>query len=121
MPGVLTRLVSAFAINLAQYYYSSLAGLYLLWRWTRTGGGALRLKQREMPRKLIDNYNHKYILLPSGINMHYDTTAPLMVMVHGYLEFWYSWRFQIEHFKDRYRVVAIDQRGYGDSSKPPNI
>ncbi|KAF8354783.1 hypothetical protein PRIPAC_96406 [Pristionchus pacificus] len=44
-----------------------------------------------------------------------------MVMVHGFPEFWYSWRFQLDHFKDRYRVVAIDQRGYGGTSKPPNI
>ncbi|GMS92182.1 hypothetical protein PENTCL1PPCAC_14357, partial [Pristionchus entomophagus] len=122
--GVLTVLVAAFAIKFAQYYYSLLAGLNLLWRWARTGGDALRLKEREMPR-LIDNYTHNYILLPSGVNMHFvdagDPNAPLMVMVHGYPGFWYSWRFQIEHFKDRYRVIAIDQRGYGDSSKPPNI
>lgn len=79
-------------------------------------------------RKLLDEYNHKYILLPSGINMHYvdegdrwnrfhfqslissfsgDTNAPLIVCVHGYPEFWYSWRFQIEHLKSRYRKGAI--------------
>lgn len=34
-----------------------------------------------------------------------DPYAPLMVMVHGFPEFWYSWRFQIEHFKDRYRYL----------------
>ncbi|GMR49019.1 hypothetical protein PMAYCL1PPCAC_19214, partial [Pristionchus mayeri] len=125
MAGVLSRLAKTIALKLAQYYYSSAAFLYLFWRWIRTGGAALTFKERQMPRKLLDNYNHKYIRLPSGINMHYveagDSSAPLMVMVHGYPEFWYSWRFQIDHFKDRYRVVAIDQRGYGDSSKPPNV
>ncbi|GMS92056.1 hypothetical protein PENTCL1PPCAC_14231, partial [Pristionchus entomophagus] len=106
MPGVVARLLAAFATKLTQYYYASLIGLFLLWRWIRTGGDAFRLKVRKMPRRLIDDYTHKYILLPSGINMHYveagDPAAPLMVMVHGFPEFWYAWRFQIEHFKNRY-------------------
>ncbi|GMT22426.1 hypothetical protein PFISCL1PPCAC_13723 [Pristionchus fissidentatus] len=125
MPRFLTSLVSNLYTKTLQYYYSSVAALYLSWRWIRTGGNALAIKERQMPRKLLDNYNHKFILLPSGINMHYveegDPSLPLMVMVHGYPEFWYSWRFQIEHFKHRYRVVAVDQRGYGDSSKPSNV
>ncbi|KAF8375103.1 ceeh-2, partial [Pristionchus pacificus] len=125
MPSVLSRLASKLALKLAQYYYSALVCFYLFWRWIRTAGAALKHKERQMPKKLLDNYNHKHLVLPSGINMHYveagESSAPLMVMIHGYPEFWYSWRFQIDHFKDRYRVVAIDQRGYGDSSKPPNI
>ncbi|GMS90676.1 hypothetical protein PENTCL1PPCAC_12851, partial [Pristionchus entomophagus] len=106
MSGVVARLLSTFSTKLVQYYYASTIGVYLLWRWIRTGGNAFKLKTRQMPRKLIDEYTHKYILLPSGINMHYveagDPAEPLMVMVHGYPEFWYLWRFQIEHFKDRY-------------------
>ena len=35
-------------------------------------------------------------------------------------QFWFSWRNQIREFNKDYRVVAIDMRGYGDSSRPPN-
>lgn len=41
-----------------------------------------------------------------------------MLFVHGFPEFWYSWRYQIVEFSRDYRTVAIDLRGYGDSEKP---
>ena len=44
--------------------------------------------------------------------------GPLVILVHGFPELWYSWRFQIPAIaKMGYRVVALDQRGYGSSSK----
>ncbi len=45
--------------------------------------------------------------------------GPLVVLVHGFPpESWYSWRHQIPALAAAgYRVVAIDQRGYGQSSK----
>jgi pimeloyl-ACP methyl ester carboxylesterase len=46
-------------------------------------------------------------------------TGPLVLLVHGFPESWYSWRHQIPVLADAgYRVVAIDVRGYGRSSKP---
>lgn len=42
----------------------------------------------------------------------------LMLLVHGFPELWYSWRWQLEAFKDDYEVVAIDLRGYGQTEKP---
>ncbi|GMR45210.1 hypothetical protein PMAYCL1PPCAC_15405, partial [Pristionchus mayeri] len=125
MAGAIARIVAALVGKATQYFHASIISAYLLWRWARTGGAALKAKEHKMPRKLVEDYNHKFISLPSGVNMHYveagDSSAPLMVLVHGFPEFWYSWRFQIDHFKDRYRVVVIDQRGYGETSKPPNI
>jgi len=57
--------------------------------------------------------------------MHYvekgDQSKPLMLLVHGFPEFWYSWRFQLNEFSNDYWVVAIDQRGYGQSDKPTSI
>jgi pimeloyl-ACP methyl ester carboxylesterase len=45
--------------------------------------------------------------------------GPLVVLVHGYPESWYSWRHQIPAIAEAgYHVVAIDVRGYGRSSKP---
>jgi epoxide hydrolase 4 len=45
---------------------------------------------------------------------------PLVVMLHGFPEFWYSWRFQIKPLAAAgYRVVAPDMRGYNLSDKTP--
>ncbi|MGF1481065.1 MAG: alpha/beta fold hydrolase [Cyanophyceae cyanobacterium] len=56
-----------------------------------------------------------------GINLHYvmQGEGPLMLMLHGFPEFWYSWRHQIPEFATDYKVVALDLRGYNDSDKPP--
>ncbi|MGD1922552.1 MAG: alpha/beta fold hydrolase, partial [Pleurocapsa sp.] len=45
----------------------------------------------------------------------------LMLMLHGFPEFWYSWRHQIAEFAQDYHVVAIDMRGYNDSDKPESL
>ena len=59
----------------------------------------------------------------NGINLHYVSqgTGKLMLMLHGFPEFWYSWRHQIAEFASDYRVVAIDMRGYNDSDKPKDV
>ena len=62
---------------------------------------------------------HKY-LLTNGVRLHYVTEGqgPLMLFLHGFPEFWYSWRHQISEFAKDYTVVAIDMRGYNKSDKP---
>ena len=61
----------------------------------------------------------------NGIKIHYveagEENKPLMVFVHGFPEFWFTWRYQLNYFKKNYRVVALDNRGYNDSEKPPGI
>src|SRR5258708_30274668 len=51
-----------------------------------------------------------------------DTTAPtaqpLVIMLHGFGSFWWSWRHQLRGLTGA-RVVAVDLRGYGGSAKPP--
>ncbi|WP_026919775.1 alpha/beta fold hydrolase [Gordonia shandongensis] len=45
---------------------------------------------------------------------------PLVLLLHGFGEFWWSWRHQFDALTDAgYRAVAVDLRGYGDSDKPP--
>ena len=48
--------------------------------------------------------------------------APLVIMVHGFPESWYSWRHQLAPIaKAGFTACAIDVRGYGGSDKPPNV
>ena len=54
----------------------------------------------------------------NNINLHIAEAGdgPLVVLCHGFPESWYSWRHQISVLADAgFRVVAPDQRGYGDS------
>ena len=46
--------------------------------------------------------------------------GPLVLLLHGFPEFWWSWRNQLESLPAAgYRAVAVDLRGYGGSDKPP--
>jgi pimeloyl-ACP methyl ester carboxylesterase len=65
------------------------------------------------------NWTHDFIHT-NGINLHYVTQGEgeLLLMLHGFPEFWYSWRHQIPEFAKDYKVVAPDLRGYNDSDKP---
>ncbi|MFB2934544.1 alpha/beta fold hydrolase [Aerosakkonemataceae cyanobacterium BLCC-F154] len=64
---------------------------------------------------------HDYIY-SNGVKLHYVTQGEgsLMLMLHGFPEFWYSWRHQIPEFAKDRKVVAVDLRGYNDSEKPAN-
>ena len=49
-----------------------------------------------------------------------DRAGPLVLLLHGFPEFWWSWRHQLSGLaQSGARVVAVDLRGYGDSDKPP--
>jgi pimeloyl-ACP methyl ester carboxylesterase len=55
-----------------------------------------------------------------GVKIHYASlgSGPLVVMIHGFPDFWYSWRHQMVALAPHYQVVALDQRGYNLSDKP---
>jgi len=46
------------------------------------------------------------------------TDRPLVILLHGFGSFWWSWRHQLRGVTGA-RVVAVDLRGYGGSDKPP--
>ena len=61
-----------------------------------------------------------------GLDLHVAAAgpgdAPLVVLLHGFPEFWYGWWRQLEALGDAgWRAVAPDQRGYGLSSKPKGV
>lgn len=57
----------------------------------------------------------------NGINMHVVEygTGPTVLLLHGFPEFWYSWRYQIPVLVDAgFHAIAPDLRGYGQTDAP---
>ncbi|MDA0814588.1 MAG: alpha/beta hydrolase [Verrucomicrobia bacterium] len=44
-----------------------------------------------------------------------------IIMIHGFPDYWYTWRHQMADLSKDYQVVAIDQRGYNESDKPEGV
>jgi pimeloyl-ACP methyl ester carboxylesterase len=59
----------------------------------------------------------------NGVKIHYASLGqgPLIVMIHGFPDFWYTWRDQMEALSDKFQCVAIDQRGYNLSDRPKGV
>jgi len=56
------------------------------------------------------------------LNIAEQGKGPLVLLLHGFPESWYSWRHQFQPLSDAgYHVVAPDMRGYGKSDKPDEI
>ena len=58
-----------------------------------------------------------------GVKIHYVSagSGPLVVMIHGFPDYWYSWREQMPALAEHFQVVAIDQRGYNQSDQPKGV
>ena len=56
----------------------------------------------------------------NGINIHYVAAGEgePVILLHGWPEFWYSWRNQLPVLGQSYRAIAPDMRGFGYSDKP---
>lgn len=66
-------------------------------------------------------WEHRYVSA-NGARFHVAELGegPLVVMLHGFPQFWYAWRHQMVALAAAgYRVAAMDLRGYGGSDKPP--
>ncbi len=58
-----------------------------------------------------------------GVKIHYVVggSGPLVVMLHGFPDFWYTWRRQMPALAQHFQVAAIDQRGYNLSDQPRGV
>lgn len=60
-----------------------------------------------------------------GAQLHYvaagSEAAPMVVLLHGFPEFWYAWRDHLGPLAETYRVVAPDLRGYNRSDRPSGV
>ena len=67
--------------------------------------------------------SHEYAEL-NGVKLHYAKAGngkKLIMFVHGFPEFWYEYKNQLEEFGQEYTAVAPDMRGYNLSSKPAEL
>jgi pimeloyl-ACP methyl ester carboxylesterase len=67
---------------------------------------------------------HKFVTV-NGVRLHYvergDPALPLLLCLHGFPESWWSWRWFLRAFAATHHVVAVDQRGYGLTSRPDKV
>ncbi|XP_043965283.1 bifunctional epoxide hydrolase 2 isoform X2 [Gambusia affinis] len=71
-----------------------------------------------------DQVSHGYVALRPGVRTHYVEMGcgPPVLLCHGFPESWYSWRYQIPALAAAgFRVLALDMKGYGESTAPPDI
>lgn len=70
---------------------------------------------------LSSEWQHHFVET-NRIRLHCVTQGEgdLVILLHGFPEFWYSWRFQIPALARHFKVVVPDLRGYNESDKPAN-
>nr|XP_012999013.1 bifunctional epoxide hydrolase 2 isoform X1 [Cavia porcellus] len=71
-----------------------------------------------------NDVSHGYVTVKPGVRLHFVElgSGPVVCLCHGFPESWFSWRYQIPALAQAgYRVLAMDMKGYGDSSSPPEI
>ncbi|WP_171110239.1 MULTISPECIES: alpha/beta hydrolase [unclassified Streptomyces] len=76
-----------------------------------------------MPHTITAGLTHRLVPSPAGrIHLVEQGSGPLVLLVHGFPESWYSWRHQLPALAAAgYRAVAVDVRGYGRSSRPEAV
>lgn len=59
----------------------------------------------------------------AGVKIHYVTMGegPLIVLAHGFPDFWYTWRDQMPLLAKKFKVAAVDLRGYNLSDQPDGV
>jgi len=111
-------------------FYGTLGSILTLLQCIRIGPKLFfrRVERAIPPVQATDPVYGKHEMIKlksSGVTLHYvskgSSDQPMILFVHGFPECWYTWRYQMKYFSDDYRVVAIDQRGYGLSSKPSSV
>ena len=74
-------------------------------------------------RVTVDDWGTHGFARSGDVRIHYVTKGqgPLVVMIHGFPDFWYTWRRQMPTLSRSFQVVAIDQRGYNKSDQPEGV
>src|SRR5260370_26301112 len=72
---------------------------------------------------MAEPWRFEKLKLKSGLKMRIARagSGPLVVMLHGFPECWYSYRHQIRALSDRFDCVAPEMRGYGETDAPAGV
>ncbi|MFX0185109.1 MAG: alpha/beta fold hydrolase [Candidatus Hodarchaeota archaeon] len=72
--------------------------------------------------KITEHWNHDYMTI-NNVKIHYVVkgSGDPLLLLHGFPDFWYSWKYQIPAFSDYFQVFAPDLRGYNKSDKPKGV
>lgn len=78
--------------------------------------------QTQSDKDFLDAIQHGYAD-NEGVKIHYASIGegPLVVMLHGFPDYWYTWRDQMNTLKNSFQVVAMDLRGYNLSGQPKGV
>ncbi|KAM3654577.1 bifunctional epoxide hydrolase 2-like, partial [Ammospiza maritima maritima] len=71
-----------------------------------------------------EELGHGYVQIRPGVQLHFVELGrgPALCLCHGFPESWLSWRFQLAPLaRAGFRVMALEMKGYGDSSAPSDI
>ncbi|HYB90547.1 MAG TPA: alpha/beta hydrolase [Candidatus Binataceae bacterium] len=72
---------------------------------------------------MAEPWHFEHLTLKSGLGMRIARAGkgPLVVMMHGFPECWYSWRHQLRGLSDSFDCVAVEMRGYGETDAPAGV
>lgn len=70
----------------------------------------------------FNDYTDHYVN-NEGVNIHYVSKGdgPTLVFLHGFPDFWFTWKYQMDKLSKDYNVVGIDLRAYNKSEGPAGI
>ena len=84
----------------------------------------LEVAQRAEAAAYSGPWSHGYAEV-NGVRLHYAEigrgSGPLVILLHGFPECWYTWRYVMAHLAPHFHVVAPDMRGYNWSDKPEGV
>lgn len=71
---------------------------------------------------VFDRVDH-HMTKNGDVDLHYVTLGegPVVLFVHGFPDFWYSWREQMDALSGDFKTVAMDTRAYNKSGKPDGV
>ncbi len=86
-------------------------------------GGVQQLAAGESTPLPIEQHVSHGFATNNGVRIHYASVGkgPLVVCIHGFPDYWLTWRDLMTGLSGEYEVVALDQRGYNLSDRPKGV
>ncbi|MEQ9412531.1 MAG: alpha/beta hydrolase [Cyclobacteriaceae bacterium] len=70
----------------------------------------------------LESYSDHYVN-NEGVKIHYVSKGdgPTLVFLHGFPDFWFTWKYQMDKLSEDYKVIGIDLRAYNESEGPSEV